>query len=105
MHAAALADELGVGEVVIPPNPGLFSAVGLLAADLRSDRVESVMRPFEQVDPESLDARFRRLEAEAREGVSDGAGRREGGGQRGPDLRDVGPADELTGRGDVPRAA
>ena len=32
-----LADELGMREVVIPPAPGLLSAQGLLAADLRYD--------------------------------------------------------------------
>ena len=105
MHAAALADELGVREVVIPPNPGLFSAVGLLAADLRCDRVESVMRPFEQVDPKTLEARFRRLEAEAREGVSDGGGRREVVLQRALDLRYVGQSYELTVPGAVPLPA
>src|SRR5205807_4892994 len=105
MHAAALADELGVREVVIPPNPGLFSAVGLLAADLRCDRVESVMRPFEQVDPKTLETRFRRLEAEAREGVSDGGGRREVVLQRALDLRYVGQSYELTVPGAVPLPA
>jgi len=104
MHAATLADELGVREVVIPPNPGLFSAVGLLAADLRCDRVESVMRPLEQVDPETLEARFRRLEAQAQEGVSDGEGRREVVVRRALDLRYIGQSYELTVPGEVPLA-
>ncbi|OLC55516.1 MAG: hypothetical protein AUH92_02000 [Acidobacteria bacterium 13_1_40CM_4_69_4] len=90
---------------MIPPNPGLFSAVGLLAADLRCDRVESVMRPFEQVDPETLEARFRRLEAEAREGVTDRGGRREVVLQRALDLRYVGQSYELTVPGAVPLPA
>ncbi len=105
MHAAALADELGVRDVVIPPNPGLFSAVGLLAADLRCDRVESVMRPVEQVDPDSLEARFRRLEAAAQEGVSDGQGGREVVVRRALDLRYIGQSYELTVPGEVPLAA
>lgn len=33
--AALAAEELRIGRVVIPPHPGLFSAVGLLVADLR----------------------------------------------------------------------
>jgi N-methylhydantoinase A len=33
--AALAAEELKIGRVVVPPHPGLFSAVGLLAADLR----------------------------------------------------------------------
>jgi N-methylhydantoinase A len=105
MHAAALADELGIREVVIPPNPGLFSAVGLLAADLRCDRVESVMRPVEHVDPEWLEARFRRLEADAQEGVRDGSNRGEVVVHRALDLRYVGQSYELTVPGAVPLPA
>jgi N-methylhydantoinase A len=102
MHAAALADELGIREVVVPPNPGVFSAVGLLAADLRCDRVESVMRPVEHVDAVWLEGRFRRLEAEAQEGVRDGNGRREVVVRRALDLRYVGQSYELTVPGEVP---
>jgi N-methylhydantoinase A len=105
MHAAALADELGIREVVIPPNPGVFSAVGLLAADLRCDRVESVMRPVGQVDAQWLESRFRRLEAEAQAGVRDGDGRREVVLRRALDLRYVGQSYELTVPGEVPLQA
>jgi N-methylhydantoinase A len=38
LHAAFLARNLAVADVVIPPNPGLVSAFGALAADLRVDR-------------------------------------------------------------------
>ncbi|AFZ70373.1 N-methylhydantoinase A/acetone carboxylase, beta subunit [Caldisphaera lagunensis DSM 15908] len=34
-HAAMLAEELGSQEVIVPPEPGLFSALGLLMADSR----------------------------------------------------------------------
>ncbi len=33
LHAAAVADELGIGRVLVPPNAGVLSAYGLLAAD------------------------------------------------------------------------
>jgi len=33
LHATAIADELGVGKVVVPPTPGVMSAYGLLASD------------------------------------------------------------------------
>lgn len=102
MHAAALADELGIREVVIPPNPGVFSAVGLLAADLRSDRVESVMRPVERVDAQWLETRFRRLEAEAQKDVREGDGRRTVVVRRALDCRYVGQSYELTVPGEVP---
>jgi len=96
MHAAALADELGIPEVVVPPVPGLFSAVGLLVADFRCDRVESVMRPLAGLDSAWLETRFRRLEAEAEEAVRDGDGRRRVVAQRTLDLRYVGQSYELS---------
>lgn len=34
-HAARIADELGIRNVIIPPKPGLFSALGLLYSDWR----------------------------------------------------------------------
>jgi N-methylhydantoinase A len=37
LHACALARELGIPTVVIPPEPGNFSAVGMLLADARLD--------------------------------------------------------------------
>ncbi len=96
MHAAALADDLGVREVIVPRHPGLFSAVGLLAADLRADRVQSVMRPIEAVEPGWLDRRFHGLDAEAQAAVRDGDARRQVVVQRGLDLRYVGQSYELT---------
>jgi N-methylhydantoinase A len=41
LHAAAIADELGMQTVVIPPMPGNFSALGLLLADVRRDFVRT----------------------------------------------------------------
>ncbi len=42
IHAAALAENLGISRVYVPQYPGLFSALGLLLADLRYDYVQSV---------------------------------------------------------------
>ena len=36
LHAAALADELGIAEVICPPIPGAFSALGLIGTDLQA---------------------------------------------------------------------
>lgn len=96
MHAPALANDLGVPEVVVPLHPGLFSAVGLLAADLRADRVESVLRPLEAVEPGWLAERLERLDVEAQAAVRDGDDRRQVVVQRGLDLRYVGQSYELT---------
>ena len=37
--ATAVADEVDIGEVIVPPNPGVFSAVGLSVSDVRMDYV------------------------------------------------------------------
>ena len=44
MVAGALAHELGIERVVVPPLPGVFSALGLLAAPARRDAVRGVFR-------------------------------------------------------------
>ena len=41
-HAARLARDMGIGTVVVPPNPGLFSAFGLLATELEFQRVRTL---------------------------------------------------------------
>lgn len=41
MHAVAVAEELGITDVIIPQHPGNFSALGLLASDLRHDYVKT----------------------------------------------------------------
>jgi N-methylhydantoinase A len=37
LHAAEVADAMEMRQVIVPPHPGLMSAIGLLAADIRSD--------------------------------------------------------------------
>ena len=48
LHAAALLRDLHLGEVIVPLRPGLFSADGLLAADLRVDASQTILR---RLDP------------------------------------------------------
>ncbi len=56
VHAAELAGDLGVPEVVVPPSPGLFSALGLVVTDLRRDLKRSVLRRVGDLDLEGLDS-------------------------------------------------
>lgn len=42
MHASDVARELGIKEVVVPNNPGVFSALGLLCSNLTMDLVRTV---------------------------------------------------------------
>ena len=66
VHAAALAEELDIPEVVIPPIPGGFSALGLVATDLRRDWSHTFYSPIESIDPDALDRRLAELERSAR---------------------------------------
>ncbi len=43
LHAAAIAQELGMRRILVPPSSGVLSAVGLIAAEPRRDLVESVL--------------------------------------------------------------
>jgi N-methylhydantoinase A len=65
MHAGALIRELRVKKAIIPANPAVFSAWGMLAADLRQDFVRTSVCPEDQVDPFDLTSLFAKMEAEA----------------------------------------
>jgi len=43
IYAAGLARELGISEAIIPPEPGNFSAVGMLLADARLDSARTMI--------------------------------------------------------------
>ncbi len=45
LHACAVADDIGVTRIVVPSHPGVFSAFGLLAADVRDVAVRSIVAP------------------------------------------------------------
>jgi len=47
LHAAFLAEELEISEVIIPAHPGAFSAWGMLQGDVRYDMVTTFYRRFE----------------------------------------------------------
>jgi N-methylhydantoinase A/oxoprolinase/acetone carboxylase beta subunit len=48
LHACELADELGVGKVLVPEAAGVLSALGLVASDERRDSVRSYLVPLEE---------------------------------------------------------
>ena len=65
MHAADLATELQIPRIVIPEAPGLFSALGLLWADLRADFSTSVRRNLGTESAAALQKALEGLEADA----------------------------------------
>ncbi len=46
LHACALAEELGIGTVLVPEAAGVLSALGLVAGDERRDEVTSYVLPL-----------------------------------------------------------
>jgi N-methylhydantoinase A len=95
LFAAEMAAGLGVRTVVVPPAPGVFSAVGLLEADLEHHLVRTFLRPLTGAVLPEIDRRFAALEAEAGDVLGGGSV----GGlemQRAVDLKYVGQSYELT---------
>jgi N-methylhydantoinase A len=67
LHAAAIAEELGITEIVIPPMPGAFSAYGLLTADTRYDITRTRLTRLGDTTLKDLQALLEPLREEARE--------------------------------------
>jgi N-methylhydantoinase A len=61
LHAAALASELDMTEVICPPIPGAFSALGLIGTDLKRDYVQT-LHSAAAAEPQALEAAFAALE-------------------------------------------
>jgi N-methylhydantoinase A len=72
LHAADLARSLGLARVIVPPNPGAFSALGILLSDIVKDVSQSVLLPVPEAARKSrrntsaffemLQRRFKHLE-------------------------------------------
>jgi N-methylhydantoinase A len=67
MHAAALAGELGITEIIVPPIPGGFSALGLVASDLKRDYVKTCYTRIDSADHDAMEAIYGEMEDRARE--------------------------------------
>jgi N-methylhydantoinase A len=66
LHAMDVAELLGITKVIIPRFPGLFSAFGMLVADMVYDFQAPVMQNLDQVSASELSAIFARLEGQVR---------------------------------------
>src|SRR6195256_3275922 len=67
VHAAAVAEELGMRRILVPARPGAFSALGLLCTDVVHDYIRSELRPLAEVAPDHAEDIFRQLEGKARD--------------------------------------
>jgi N-methylhydantoinase A len=96
VHAAAVAAELGMRRILVPPRPGAFSALGLLCTDVVHDYIRSELRPLLEVAAEHAEDIFRQLEAKARQELrAEGMNPAEAGFVRELDLRYTGQGYEL----------
>jgi N-methylhydantoinase A len=74
LHANALARELGIPTVIVPPSPGIASAIGMLSTDIRHEFVATRRQRFDDLTPADLQTLFAGFAAEgearlARDGV------------------------------------
>jgi N-methylhydantoinase A len=65
VHAARLAQELDIRRVLVPPIPGGFSALGLVATDVRRDYVRTFYAALADVAPGDVAAAYAAMETEA----------------------------------------
>ena len=65
VHAAAVAEELGMRRILVPPRPGAFSALGLLCTDVVHDYIRSELRPLAEITADHAEDIFRQLERKA----------------------------------------
>ena len=66
VHAPAMARQLGVGKVIVPRSPGLFSAFGLLWSDIACHRSRTILARTDEINDEDLVREFRSLESAAK---------------------------------------
>ncbi|WP_135667203.1 hydantoinase/oxoprolinase family protein [Halorhabdus rudnickae] len=71
MHAAALADRLGIERVLVPAASGVLSALGLLAADETHDAARTHRRRLSAADVATIEACYEELDAAVRSDASD----------------------------------
>jgi N-methylhydantoinase A len=72
VHGTKLADDLRMDTVIVPPVAGVFSALGLLFADVEHQVIRAYYRNFPEVTPEALTAQLAGMAGEARKLLSAG---------------------------------
>jgi len=71
LHAAELADRLGIGSILVPPDPGVLSAYGMLASPVRKDLSRTVLLTADEATPERLEEAFAELERQALDAMAE----------------------------------
>jgi len=73
LHAARLAEKLGIDTVIVPTGAGVGSAVGFLAAPVAYEVVRSRYMRLDQFDADAVNAVFADMRSEAQAVVEPGA--------------------------------
>lgn len=66
LHGCALAEELGIATVVVPPHPGVLAAAGLLGAAVEHEVAAAFPHPCEGLDPAALRPALAKLDTRCR---------------------------------------
>jgi N-methylhydantoinase A len=66
LFAAETARTLGIGTVLVPPAPGVFSGVGLLETELEHHLVRTLNAPLAELSEDDVESAFQALADEAR---------------------------------------
>jgi N-methylhydantoinase A len=70
LHAVAVAREIGIRTVIVPTAPGVFSAFGMLFADLRYDYVRTWFTRLEDAPFEGIEQVYQELEDQGRAAIA-----------------------------------
>jgi N-methylhydantoinase A len=70
LHAVEVAREIGMRRVIVPFAPGVFSAFGMLFADLRYDFVRTWFTALDDASFAAIEKVYRALESQGREAVA-----------------------------------
>ena len=65
LHGVALARDLSIPTVIVPPNPGVTSALGCLLVDIQHDLTVVHIADTATAEPAAIEAAFNELESEA----------------------------------------
>jgi N-methylhydantoinase A len=88
-----------MGRVLVPPAPGVFSAVGLLFSSTEQEFVRTLLRRSDEIDPDAVTEEYRSLAEEAWSSLAEeGIAPEQASFSRLADLRYAGQAYELTVR-------
>jgi N-methylhydantoinase A len=96
-HAVAIAEELGIRRVMIPPWAGLFSSVGLHLADVEQYRTWTYWRNLDELEFDKINGWFQQTEAETMDlMLQQGISKADVSVLRFADMRYAGQGSELT---------